>query len=701
MKDRNISSSVLEILSKDPDHTYNYKQIAALLGVKDAFIRKRIVTILAQLAKDGHLDEISRGKYQIKNASKELKGHLQFVSKGGAYFVSPKIAKDIYIHPSNTNNALNGDHVLIKTTNYKGKLEGKVIKIIERVKKEYSGIIEKRKDICFLIPDDRMVKTHFYIDKKHINGAKNGQKVKAKFISWPKNLKSPQAAVIEIIGNPGELNVEMNAILSEYGFPLKFPKKVENELALIDTPNYKLEAKKRLDLRDKTTFTIDPVDAKDFDDALSIDQFDNGIIEIGIHIADVGHFVKEKSNLDDEAYLRANSVYLVDRVIPMLPEKLSNQLCSLRPNEDKLTFSAVFQLNQKCEVIKTWFGKTLIHSDKRFTYEEAQEIIEGKEHDLSNEINTLNKIARVLRADRLKEGALNVESSEVRFEIDEKGEPIGTFLKVSKEAHQLIEEFMLLANKHVAIKMGKPAKNKFIHPFIYRIHDDPSEEKISDLNIYLESMGYKIVREKNKPISFSLNAVMQQAKEKKELHLIAPMVIRSMSKAVYSAENIGHYGLAFQYYTHFTSPIRRYADLLVHRKLFNTLEKKQTHLNSSQQLEYTCSHLSKMEKQATDAERASIKYMQVKFLSKKIGEKFSGLISGITDWGIYVELDENKCEGMVTLSSMKDDQYFYDKELQMMVGYHNQKTYKLGQEVEVMVKKTDLYKRQIDFVLIN
>ena len=701
MKDRNIASSVLEILTKDPYHTYNYKQIASLLGVKDPFIRKRIITILSQLAKDGHLNEVSRGKYQIKNASKELIGHLQFVSKGGAYFVSQKNSKDIYIHPSNTNNALNGDQVLIKTTNYKGKVEGKVIKIIERVKKEYSGIIEKRKDICFLIPDDRMVKTHFYIDKKHINGAKNGQKVKAKFISWPKNLKSPQAAVIEIIGNPGELNVEMNAILSEYGFPLKFPKKVENELALIDTPNYKLEAKKRLDLRDKTTFTIDPVDAKDFDDALSIDQFDNGITEIGIHIADVGHFVKEKSNLDDEAYLRANSVYLVDRVIPMLPEKLSNQLCSLRPNEDKLTFSAVFQLNQKYEVIKTWFGKTLIHSDKRFTYEEAQEIIEGKKHDLSNEINALNKIARVLRADRLREGALNVESSEVRFEIDEKGEPIGTFLKVSKEAHQLIEEFMLLANKHVAIKMGKPAKNKFIHPFIYRIHDDPSEEKISDLNIYLESMGYKIVREKNKPISYSLNAVMQQAKVKKELHLIAPMVIRSMSKAAYSAENIGHYGLAFQYYTHFTSPIRRYADLLVHRKLFNTLEKKQTHLNSSKQLEYTCSHLSKMEKQATDAERASIKYMQVKFLSKKIGEKFSGLISGITDWGIYVELDENKCEGMVTLSSMKDDQYFYDKEIQMMVGYHNQKTYKLGQEVEVMVKKTDLYKRQIDFVLIN
>lgn len=701
MKDREITDAVAKILSNNPDHTYNYKQIASLLKIKDSFIRKRIVTILAQLKKDGQLIEISRGKYQVKNSAEELKGHLQFVSKGGAYFMSSKIDKDIYIHPTNLKNALNGDHVVIKTNHFKGKIEGIVIKIIERVKKEYIGVIEKTKETCFFIPDDRMVKTHFYIDKKHINGAKNGQKVKVKFISWPKNVKSPQAAVTEIIGNPGEINVEMNSILAEYGFPLKFPTNVENELDLIDSPNYKLEANKRLDFRDKTTFTIDPNDAKDFDDALSIDRFDNGIIEVGIHIADVGHFVKEDSALDKEAYMRSNSVYLVDRVIPMLPEKLSNELCSLRPNEDKLTFSAIFQLNEKAEIIKTWFGKTIIHSDHRFTYDEAQELIDGKDHPLSSEVITLNNLARILRNDRLKVGALNVESTEVRFEIDENGEPIGTYLKVSKHAHQLIEEFMLLANKHVAIKMGKPAKNKFISPFIYRIHDDPSEEKLSDLNHYLESMGYKIIREKNKPLSFSLNNIMKKAKEKKELHLIAPMVIRSMSKAVYSAENIGHYGLAFQYYTHFTSPIRRYADLIVHRKLFNSLEKKQTHLNSSQQLEYTCTHLSKMEKQATDAERASIKYMQVKFLSKKIGEKYTGLISGITDWGIYIELDENKCEGMVTLSSMKDDQYFYDKELQMMVGYHNQKTYKLGQEVEIIVKKTDLYKRQIDYKLVR
>ena len=701
MKDREISSAILEIFTKGAEYTYNYKQIAAILGVKDPFVRKRIVKLLAQLEKDGQLLELSRGKYQIKDSSQEIEGSLQFVSKGGAYFISPKIPKDIYIHPSNLKNALNGDRVLIKTVHFKGKAEGQVIKIIERVKKEYTGIIEKTKDTCFLIPDDRMVKTHFFIDKKNIKGAKNGQKVKVKFLSWPKQVKCPQAAVVEIIGNPGDIDVEMSAILSEFGFPLKFPSKVMHEVDLIKEPNYNLEARKRLDFRDKTTFTIDPVDAKDFDDAISVDEFDNGITEIGVHIADVGHFIKEESHLDKEAFFRANSVYLVDRVIPMLPEKLSNQLCSLRPKEDKLTFSAVFQLNKEGEVLKSWFGKTVIHSNHRFTYEEAQEIIEGKSHEFQNEILGINSIARILRKQRLSLGALNVESTEVRFEIDENGEPVGTYLKVSKEAHQLIEEFMLLANKHVAIKMGKPAKNKFIPPFIYRIHDDPNEEKLSDLSLFLKSMGYQLVRKKNKPISFSLNEVMKKAKEKKELHLIAPMVIRSMSKAVYSAENIGHYGLAFQYYTHFTSPIRRYADLIVHRKLFNAITKKQTHTANSQQLEHTCNHLSKMEKQAVDAERASTKYMQVKFLSKKIGEKFSGLISGITDWGIYVELEENKCEGMITLSSMKDDQYFFDNELQMIVGYHHQKNYKIGQEVEVIVKKTDLYKRQIDFKLIS
>ena len=699
MKDRVLSEQILKVVQTHPEHAYNYKQIAAVLAIKDPFIRKRIVTLLSQLAKNGVLVELSRGKFQIKSSNIEHEGHIQTVSKGGGYFISPKIEKDIYIHPSNLKNALNGDKVLVRSTLFKGKEEGRIVKIIERVKKEYIGVIEISPNFSFFVPDDRSVKTHFFIEKKHLNGAKNGQKVKVKFLSWPKNAKSPQAAVIEIIGNPGELNVEMNSILSEFGFPTKFLSPIIKDLEKIEIPNYDKEAKKRRDFRNITTFTIDPVDAKDFDDALSFKKIDEKIIEVGVHIADVGHFVKEKSIIDNEAFQRGNSVYLVDRVVPMLPEKLSNVLCSLRPKEDKLTFSVVFKMSLNGEILDTWFGKTVIHSNHRFTYEDVQEIIEGQKHSLSNELITLNNIAKTIRSKRLNNGALNIESSEVRFQLNEKGFPIGTFIKISKEAHQLIEEFMLLANKYVAMKMGKPYKNKLITPFIFRVHDDPNEEKLNDLKIYLQSMGYELIRKKNKPISFSLNEVMKKAKEKEELHLISPMVIRSMSKAVYSSDNIGHYGLSFQYYTHFTSPIRRYADLIVHRKLFETLSEKSGY--SKEQLEHTCNHISKMEKQAVDAERASIKYMQVLYLGEKIGEQFNGMINGLTDWGMYVELDKNKCEGMIPLNSIKDDQYYYDDEQKLVIGHNSRKSFKIGQEIKVIVKKADLHKRQIDFKLIN
>ena len=699
MKDRVLSEQILKVVQTHPEHAYNYKQIAAVLAIKDPFIRKRIVTLLSQLAKNGVLVELSRGKFQIKSSNIEHEGHIQTVSKGGGYFISPKIEKDIYIHPSNLKNALNGDKVLVRSTLFKGKEEGRIVKIIERVKKEYIGVIEISPNFSFFVPDDRSVKTHFFIEKKYLNGAKNGQKVKVKFLSWPKNAKSPQAAVIEIIGNPGELNVEMNSILSEFGFPTKFLSPIIKDLEKIEIPNYDKEAKKRRDFRNITTFTIDPVDAKDFDDALSFKKIDEKIIEVGVHIADVGHFVKEKSIIDNEAFQRGNSVYLVDRVIPMLPEKLSNVLCSLRPKEDKLTFSVVFKMSLNGEILDTWFGKTVIHSNHRFNYEDVQEIIEGQKHSLSNELITLNNIAKTIRSKRLNNGALNIESSEVRFQLNEKGFPIGTFIKISKEAHQLIEEFMLLANKYVAMKMGKPHKNKLITPFIFRVHDDPNEEKLNDLKIYLQSMGYELIRKKNKPISFSLNEVMKKAKEKEELHLISPMVIRSMSKAVYSSDNIGHYGLSFQYYTHFTSPIRRYADLIVHRKLFETLSEKSGY--SKEQLEHTCNHISKMEKQAVDAERASIKYMQVLYLGEKIGEQFNGMINGLTDWGMYVELDKNKCEGMIPLNSIKDDQYYYDDEQKLVIGHNSRKSFKIGQEIKVIVKKADLHKRQIDFKLIN
>ena len=698
MKDRALSKSIIQVLTHDAENAYNYKQIAAVLGVKDPYIRKRIVTLLDQLKKDGQLDEIYRGKYQIKDGSQELTGYIQFISKGGAFFIHTNIQKDIYIHPSNLNKALNGDKVLIKIVSFKGKSEGKVLKVLERTKKEFTGIVDGNKNVFFLIPDDKSVKTHFFIDKKHLNGAKKGQKVKTKFLSWPKHVKSPQVAVTEIIGNPGELNVEMNSILAEFGFPSRFPKRVLNEVELIKEPNYAIESKKRKDFRTKTTFTIDPNDAKDFDDAISIAFLESGNLEIGVHIADVGHYVKPESFLDKEALLRGNSVYLVDRVIPMLPERLSNELCSLRPHEDKLTFSAVFELDPNCNVLSSWFGKTIIHSDHRFTYEDAQEIIEGRDGPFKKEITQINKLAQQCRKQRLSNGALNVKSNEVRFRLDEEGEPIETVLKVSKEAHQLIEEFMLLANREVAKKLAKPEKNIKKGINVFRIHDNPSEEKLNDLKLFLTSMGYEIIRKKNKPITYSLNNIMKDAEKRGELDLISPMIIRAMSKAVYSTDNVGHYGLAFDYYTHFTSPIRRYADLVVHRSLIDFLNEQKIGTDSKH-LNYICNHISKMEKQAVDAERASIKYMQVKFLSKFIGDTFEGTISGLTEWGMYVELSENKCEGMISLKSMSDDQYFFDPGTMTVTGYHSQNSFKMGQEVKVRVKKTNLFKRQIDFIL--
>ena len=698
MKDRALSKSIIQVLTHDAENAYNYKQIAAVLGVKDPYIRKRIVTLLDQLKKDGQLDEIYRGKYQIKDGSQELTGYIQFISKGGAFFIHPNIQKDIYIHPSNLNKALNGDKVLIKIVSFKGKSEGKVLKVLERTKKEFTGIVDGNKNVFFLIPDDKSAKTHFFIDKKHLNGAKKGQKVKTKFLSWPKHVKSPQVAVTEIIGNPGELNVEMNSILAEFGFPSRFPKRVLNEVELIKEPNYAIESKKRKDFRAKTTFTIDPHDAKDFDDAISIAFLASGNMEIGVHIADVGHYVKPESFLDKEALLRGNSVYLVDRVIPMLPERLSNELCSLRPHEDKLTFSAVFELDPNCKVLSSWFGKTIIHSDHRFTYEDAQEIIEGGDGPFKKEITQINKLAQQCRKHRLSNGALNVKSNEVRFRLDEEGEPIETVLKISKEAHQLIEEFMLLANREVAKKLAKPEKNIKKGINVFRIHDNPSEEKLNDLKLFLTSMGYEIVRKENKPITYSLNNIMKDAEKRGELDLISPMIIRAMSKAVYSTDNVGHYGLAFDYYTHFTSPIRRYADLVVHRSLIDFLDGQKI-CTDSKHLNHICNHISKMEKQAVDAERASIKYMQVKFLSKFIGDAFEGTISGLTEWGMYVELTENKCEGMISLKSMSDDQYFFDPGTMTVTGYHSQNSFKIGQEVKVRVKKTNLFKRQIDFIL--
>jgi len=696
-KSKSLQGEIIKIFQGNPEYTYNYKQISAIMGVKDSSVRKLIICILDDLAEQEILSQISRGKFQIKGGAVELIGVLQFIQRGGAFFISESLEEDIYIHPSRTGKAFNRDKVKVRAIKYKGKKEGEVLEIIERNKKEHVGVLEKNGNNHFVRPDDKSMPVDFYIDRKHLNGAKNGQKVRVKFLSWPSTVKSPIAAVIEVLGKPGELQVEMHSILSEFGFPNKFPKDVLNDTELISECNYDIEAKKRRDFRDIFTFTIDPDDAKDFDDALSFQKLKNGNLEIGIHIADVSHYILPGSILDKEAYLRGNSVYLVDRVIPMLPEKLSNELCSLRPNENKLTFSAVFEMDETGKILSEWYGRTVIYSDVRYTYEQAQVIIEGGKDKYSKVILKINDVAKKLRKNRINKGALNIESQEVKFKLNEKAHPVGVYLKVSKEAHQLIEEFMLIANKKVAQFLSRPAKNKKINPIIYRVHDEPNEDKISDLKVVLSHFDYHIVREKNKPISSSLNKIMQKAKEKGELHIIGPLVIRSMSKAIYSTENNGHYGLSFEHYTHFTSPIRRYADLLVHRILQDVLDNKS--FNPTKALEFQCKHISTTEKQAVEAERASTKYMQVLFLNDKIGETFKGKITGLTEWGFYVELNENKCEGLVHMRSLEDDHYYYDHSSQKIIGQNTSESFHLGMEVTVVVKKADILKRQIDLAL--
>jgi ribonuclease R len=698
-KSISLSREVKKIFEANPDYTYNYKQISSLLGIRDLSARKLIVGILEDLTDQEMLIQISRGKYQMKGGAILYSGHLQFILRGGAFFISEELDEDIYVHPSRTGKAFNKDKVKVRIIKFKGKSEGEVVELLDRHKKEFIGTVEKSGANFFLKLDDKTMPVDFFIERKHLNGAKDGEKVKVKLLTWPSTVKSPYAAVIDVLGDPGELKVEMESILSEFGFSSKFRPEVQREADLINEPNYNIEAKKRKDLRAVLTFTIDPHDAKDFDDALSYRVLKNGNVEVGVHIADVSHFILPNSELDKEAYLRGNSIYLVDRVVPMLPEKLSNKLCSLRPNEDKLTFSALFEIDNKCQVLNQWFGKTVIHSDYRFTYEQAQEIIEGKAHEIQKEINHLDKIAKQKRQERLNEGALNIESQEVKFKLDEQGNPIDIILKTSKDAHKLIEEFMLLANKKVATKIGKPEKNKKIVPFIYRIHDQPNPEKISDLKIFLEQFDYQIIKEKNKPISSSLNKVMQKAKLNDELHIIGPMVIRSMSKAIYSIENVGHYGLAFNYYSHFTSPIRRYADLLIHRILEDILNGKSYSNNSA--LEQQCKHISTTEKEAVEAERASTKYMQVVFLKDKVGETFSGKINGLTDWGFYVELNDNKCEGLVQINSLPNDHFYFDHELKKIIGHKTKESFSIGQEVQVVVKRTNLQKRQIDFILFE
>lgn len=699
---KKLTQKAIKVFDTNPEKTYNYKSMSKELGLASGNERKLMNSILLDLEANDWIKHIGNGKYTSNNSSsnskEELIGIIDFNSRGAGYLIVEDLENDIYIHATNTGKALQKDKVRVSVSERKGKQEGVVIEILERARTEFIGTIDVSPRAVFVRPDDKNMPVDFFIDRKHLHGAKDGEKVKVKLLSWPGKTKSPLGAVVDRLGMPGTMDVEMNSILAEFGFPYEFPKSVIKASEEIEEADYDVEVKNRRDFRDVLTFTIDPVDAKDFDDALSYKELENGNIEIGVHIADVSHYVKSNTILDEEAYSRGNSVYLVDRVIPMLPEILSNKLCSLRPNETKLTFSAVFEINKEGEVQNEWFGKTIIYSDKRFAYEDAQEIIEGNVTDetYGSIILEMDRIAKILRGNRLETGALNVESQEVRFRLDEDGNPLGIVLKVSKDANKLIEEYMLLANRRVAAFVGEPAKNKTVLPLVYRIHDEPNPEKIADLKIFLKEFGYEIKDVKNKPISYALNQVMVKAKLADELHIIGPMVIRSMSKAVYTTENIGHYGLAFKYYAHFTSPIRRYADLLVHRILQAKLTNQKFVTNG---LEDMAKHISATEKEATSAERASTKYMQVKFMSDKIGEVFDGKITGVTDWGIFIEMEENKCEGLVHIRNIEDGSFFYHQKSKQLLSNKSENKYHLGQKVSVRVEHVDLIKKQIDLEL--